>query len=128
MTRTVIGRQTSSGLSTQAVIANGLVVTAGSIGTDPETGELPPDIEAQTTNTLRTLHGVLDRAGSGLEQVIKVAVYMDEIDTEFDRMNAAYKAYFDEHGITEPPARTTIGCRLPWSKVEMDMIALGETG
>jgi len=125
LSKTVIGRQTSTGLSTQAVKANGLVVTTGSIGTDPETGQLPPDIETQTTNTLRALHGVLERAGSSLEQVIKVSVYLDEIDAEFDRMNAAYKAYFDEHHIVEPPARTTIGCRLPWSKVEMDMIALG---
>jgi 2-iminobutanoate/2-iminopropanoate deaminase len=107
------------------VKANGLVVTTGNIGTDPDTGELPLDIESQTRNTLRVLQRILERSGSSLDQVIKVNVYMDEIDAEFDRMNDAYKAYFSEQGITQPPARTTIGCRLPWSKVEMDMIALG---
>ena len=124
MGRIVIGRPTESGLSTQAVTANGLVFTTGSIGTDLITGELPSDIEGQTTNTLRRLAAILDTAGASLANVIKVTVYMDEIDTEFDRMSAAYKQYFDAHGISEPPARTTIGCRLPWSKVEMDMIAL----
>jgi enamine deaminase RidA (YjgF/YER057c/UK114 family) len=39
-------------------------------------------------------------------------------------MNSAYDAFFRERGITEPPARTTVGARLPWSKVEMDMVAL----
>jgi 2-iminobutanoate/2-iminopropanoate deaminase len=125
MGKTVIGRPTESGsVSTQAVKANGFIFTTGNIGTDPETGELPADIETQTTNTLRTLDGVIQRAGSSLSQVVKVTVYMDEIDDEFDRMSEAYASYFKEHGITEPPARTTIGCRLPWSKVEMDMIAL----
>ena len=125
MPKTVISRETESGKSTQAVKANGLVVTTGNIGIDPDTGELPPDIESQTRNTLRVLQGVLERSGSSLDQVLKVNVYMDEIDTQFDRMNEAYKAYFSEQGIVEPPARTTIGCRLPWSMVEMDMLALG---
>jgi 2-iminobutanoate/2-iminopropanoate deaminase len=124
VSRIVIGRQTESGLSTQAVIANGLVFTTGKVGTDPDTGELPLDIEGQTTNTLRNLEAIIDEAGSSLAQVIKVTVYMDEIDVEFDRMNDAYRGYLGAAGITEPPARTTIGCRLPWSKVEIDMIAL----
>jgi 2-iminobutanoate/2-iminopropanoate deaminase len=122
--KTVIGRPTDSGLSTQSVTANGMVFTTGSIGTDLVTGELPADIEGQTINTLRRLVAILETSGTSLEKVIKVTVYMDEIDTEFDRMSAAYKQYFDAHGISEPPARTTIGCRLPWSKVEMDIIAL----
>jgi 2-iminobutanoate/2-iminopropanoate deaminase len=125
VTKTVIARETSNGKSTQAVKGNGLVITTGNIGTDPATGELPPDIETQTRNTLSTLQGVLEQSGSRLDQVMKVNVYLDEIDGEFDRMNGAYKAYFSEQGITDPPARMTIGCRLPWSKVEMDMIALG---
>jgi enamine deaminase RidA (YjgF/YER057c/UK114 family) len=49
---------------------------------------------------------------------------MDEIVNEFEAMNSAYDEYFKAQGITEPPARTTVGARLPWSKVEMDMVAL----
>jgi 2-iminobutanoate/2-iminopropanoate deaminase len=125
VSRIVTGRQGENGLVTQAVQAGGLVFTTGSIGNDLDNpSELPDDIETQTVNTLKRLQGILDRAGSSLEKVIKVTVYMDEIDSEFERMGAAYAGYLSEHGITEPPARTTIGCRLPWSKVEMDMIAL----
>jgi 2-iminobutanoate/2-iminopropanoate deaminase len=124
MERKVIGRKTDTGTSTLAVEAGGLIFTTGQIGTDKESGELPPEVEEQTTNTLETLRRVIEQAGSSLGNVVKVNVYLDEIDAEFDRMNAAYAAYFKEHGVEQPPARTTIGCRLPWSKVEMDMVAL----
>ena len=123
--REAIGRRDGERFSTLAVKANGLVFTTGNIGYDPETGELPPDVEHQTTFTLMTLTKVLEQAGSDLSKVIKVNVYLDDIEDEFEKMNAAYDEYFRERGITEPPARTTVGARLPWSKVEMDMVALG---
>ena len=110
--------------TTLAVKANGIVYTTGNIGLDPETGELPPDIESQTRFTLMTLHKVLDDAGASLADVIKVNVYMDEIVEEFDAMNVAYRDYFESQGVEQPPARTTVGARLPWAKIEMEMVAL----
>lgn len=124
MSREAIGRVDNGKFSTLAVKANGLVFTTGNIGYDPETGEMPPDIESQTKFTLMTLQRVLDSAGTSLANVIKVNVFMTDIEDEFDRMNVAYAQYFEERGITEPPARTTIGCRFTWSKIEMDMVAL----
>ena len=117
------GRSEDGAFMTLAVKANGTVFTTGNIGYDPDTGELPPDIESQTRFTLMTLEQVLQDAGTSLDKVIKVNVYMDEIVAEFDQMNAAYSEYFKDKGITEPPARTTVGARLPWSKIEMDMVA-----
>jgi 2-iminobutanoate/2-iminopropanoate deaminase len=122
--REAFGRQDGERFTTLAVKANGLVFTTGNIGYDPDTGELPPDVERQTTFTLMTLTTVLEGSGSDLSKVLKVNVYLDDIDAEFERMNSAYDEYFRERGITEPPARTTVGARLPWSKVEMDMVAL----
>lgn len=118
------GRTENGTFVTLAVKANGIVFTTGNIGLDPDTGELPPDIETQTRFTLATLEKVLEDAGASLADVIKVNVYMDEIVDEFDAMSATYGEYFKSKGITEPPARTTVGARLPWSKVEMDMVAL----
>ena len=124
MSREAFGRTDEGKFTTLAVKANGFVFTTGNIGYDPETGSLPPDIESQTRFTLMTLHRVLESAGTSLENVIKVNVFMTEVEDEFERMNTAYDAYFKEHGITEPPARTTIGARFTWSKIEMDMVAL----
>jgi 2-iminobutanoate/2-iminopropanoate deaminase len=122
--REAFGRQDGEKFSTLAVKVNGLVFTTGNIGYDPDTGELPPDVKRQTTFTLLTLTKVLEQAGSDLSKVVKVNVYLDDIDGEFEKMNSAYDDYFRERGIAEPPARTTVGARLPWSKVEMDMVAL----
>jgi 2-iminobutanoate/2-iminopropanoate deaminase len=124
MERKAIGTRTADGFSTSAVSGAGFVFTNGSIGTDPATGELPPDLETQTRNTLERLHRILGDANSDLAHVVKVNVYLDDIESDFDAMNEVYREYFSEHGIDEPPARTTVGCRLPWSKVEMDLVAL----
>jgi 2-iminobutanoate/2-iminopropanoate deaminase len=124
MERKAIGRRTEAGFSTSAVSGAGFVFTNGSIGADPTTGELPDDLETQTRNTLDRLHKILRDADSSLSKVVKVNVYLDDIESDFDLMNDVYRQYFAEHGIDEPPARTTIGCRLPWSKVEMDLVAL----
>lgn len=124
MSREAIGRSGSEGFTTLAVKANGFVFTTGNIGYDPDTGELPEDIERQTRFTLMTLHKVLEDAGTNLGNVVKVNVYMTSIEEEFERMNTAYAEFFSEHGISEPPARTTVGAHLPWSKVEMDMVAV----
>jgi 2-iminobutanoate/2-iminopropanoate deaminase len=122
--RKAIGRKDGERFSTSAIVANGLVFTTGNIGLDPDTGELPPDVETQTRNTLATLAGVLERAGSDLSKLIKVNVYLDDVEAEFDRMSSTYAEFFSERGIDELPARTTVGARLPWSKVEIDMVAL----
>jgi 2-iminobutanoate/2-iminopropanoate deaminase len=124
MNREVIGKRTQSGFSTSAVRGSGLVFTTGNIGTDPVTGELPDDIESQTSNTLENLNQVLQRAGTSLANLVKVNVYLNDIETDFEPMNEAYRRYLASHGIDSPPARTTVGCRLPWSRVEMDMVAL----
>jgi 2-iminobutanoate/2-iminopropanoate deaminase len=110
--------------TTVAVRANGFIFTRGTIGTDLETGEMPDTIEAQTKNTLKALQSILEEAGSGLANVVSVNVYMNAIETEFDRMNGAYREYFEERGISMAPVRTTIGCHLPWAKVAIDVVAL----
>jgi 2-iminobutanoate/2-iminopropanoate deaminase len=124
MSKEMIGKRDGDKFSTLAVKANGFIFTTGNIGLDPETGELPPDIESQTRFTLMKLQSVLEQAGSDISKVIKVNVYLDEIDSDFDKMHATYNAFFGEQGITELPARSTVGARLPWSRVEMEMVAI----
>lgn len=51
----------------QAVIANGLVFTAGQIAIDPATNQLVPgDVEAQTRLVMENLRAVLNAAGTSL--------------------------------------------------------------
>ncbi|ELY51283.1 MULTISPECIES: Rid family detoxifying hydrolase [Natronorubrum] len=92
------------GAYSQATTDDSLVFTAGQIPLTAD-GELLDDepIEAQTEQALYNLDAVLDEAGATPEDVLKVTVFLDDID-DFDAMNETYADYFDD----EPPARSAI--------------------
>jgi len=109
-----------------AVIANGFVFTAGLIPTDPTSGELiDGDIVAQTKRCLDTLNMVLEDAGSTLEDVVKVTIYLKDLN-DFEAMNSVYAQYFKE----DHPARTTYqpGVLPIGALVEVEAIALHRNG
>ena len=92
------------GAYSQATTDDSLVFTAGQIPLTAD-GELLDDepIEAQTEQALYNLDAVLDEAGATPEDVLKVTVFLDDID-DFDAMNETYADYFDD----KPPARSAI--------------------
>jgi 2-iminobutanoate/2-iminopropanoate deaminase len=106
----------------QAIRASGIVYTSGQIGLDPATGALVPGgIEAQTRRVLENLKAVLAAAGSSLDRVLRVTVYLTDLG-HFQAMNRIFAEFLDAHR----PARSTVGvAALPMGAlVEMDMIAL----
>ena len=92
------------GAYSQATSDGSLVFTAGQIPLTPD-GELLDDdpIERQTEQALDNLMAVLSQGGAGMEDVLKVTVYLDDID-DFDAMNETYAGYFEQ----EPPARSAV--------------------
>ena len=64
------------------------------------------------------LQAVLESAGSSLQEVVRVGVYLVDLK-DFDAMNEVYREFFP----TDPPARTTVGVQLPKIKIEIDCIA-----
>jgi enamine deaminase RidA (YjgF/YER057c/UK114 family) len=78
------------------------------------------DITAQTKNVLDQIEESLKIAGSSMEKVLKVNVYLTDMKN-FEGMNAAY---IDRFG-PEPPVRTTVAvAAIPdYSLVEIDCIA-----
>lgn len=107
----------------QAVVANGIVYTAGQIALVPETGKLlEGGIEAQTDRVLESLKSVLEAAGSSLDQVVKTTVYLRNIE-DYAGMNTIFNRVFEGR----PPARTTVQAPLPLGAlVEIDVVALLE--
>lgn len=108
----------------QAIVANGLVFTAGQVPLVPETGKLiEGDIQAQTRQALDNVKAVLEAAGSSLAQVVKVTVYLDDIN-DFAAMNEVYATYFTG----EPPARSAFEvARLPLgAQIEIEAVAIVE--
>src|SRR5690606_3574431 len=112
--------QPSGGYS-QAVRIGNLVWAAGQGGFDPTTRKLVgDDIESQTEQTMRNLEAVLVAAGAGLDDVVRVGVFISDLDLR-SRMNVVYAPFFGEN----PPARTTVGVDLPAGLlVEIDAMAV----
>ncbi|WP_092346927.1 RidA family protein [Candidatus Chrysopegis kryptomonas] len=106
----------------QAIIAGDFIFTAGQIPIDPKTNQVVQgDIKEQTKQVLENLKAVLESAGATFDDVVKVTVYMRDLN-EFSAMNEVYSEYFKN----SPPARTTVEVsRLPRDvKIEIDLIAV----
>ena len=98
---------TPGGHYSQAVVYNGLVFVAGQLSIDPRTGEkkLGP-IEEQTEQALANVAGILKAAGSDLSRVLKVTVYVSDIEM-WGAVNEVYARVFGDHR----PARAVIPTR-----------------
>ena len=122
--RTVIPFSRPNGKApiSQAVRVENLVFVSGQVAVDPISGEFTGgDSGAQTHQVLRNLEAVLRTAGSSLEEVVKVTVFLTDMST-FDSFNEAYK----EHFAAGWPARSTVQvARLGGSyAVEIEAIAV----
>lgn len=105
----------------QAVVVGELVFVSGQIALDPATGEMVTDsFEAQVKRALTNVGAVLQAAGSGLTRVVKVNVYLTDMD-RFAAFNQIYSQYFGEHR----PARAVVQVSaLPrGAQVEVEAVA-----
>jgi 2-iminobutanoate/2-iminopropanoate deaminase len=105
----------------QAMIVGDLVFCSGQIPLEPESMEIVGEtITEQTDLVLANLAGLLEAAGSSLEQVVKTTVYLKDM-SEFAAMNEEYARHFGDHR----PARAAVEvARLPKDvRVEIDAIA-----
>lgn len=112
----------AAGPYSHAVTAGNLLFLSGQGAMAPDgSGIQRGTIESETRQTLENIKTVLNDAGSSLAQVVKMTVYLKDMEN-FAAMNAIYKEYFPEN----PPARTCIQAgRLPLDfQVEMDAIAI----
>jgi 2-iminobutanoate/2-iminopropanoate deaminase len=107
-----------------AVVAGNFCFVTGQAAIDPTTNKpIGGDIEAETRQTLENLKSVLEAAGFGLTEVVKVNCYLRDLD-EWSRMNTIYAQYFP----VDPPARSAVevGKMAPGLNLEIDCIAWKE--
>lgn len=106
----------------QAIKAGDWVFASGQLGNDPNTKRLAEGgIGPETRQVCENLKAVLDAAGSSLERVVKVTIYMVDLG-ELPEMNAIFSQYFP----VDPPARTTFECSrlVANARVEIEAIAM----
>ena len=90
-----------------------------------ETEQIPEGIEAQTRACIENVKAILEDAGSSLENVVDVTVFLTNIDRDFAAFNRVYAEYFET--LQSRPTRTTVGVvALPVPiSVELKVIAEG---
>lgn len=113
------GSASSSPLSA-AVEGGGLVFTSGQIPVDAQ-GNIPGDFKSQMTQTMNNVRAALELAGTSMDKVVKVTVFLDDFD-DFNEMNAIYRTYFTSNF----PARSTVEVSklARGVKVEIEAIAV----
>lgn len=116
---TASGAPEPAGPYSHAVVANGFVYVSGQGPVNPETGSTPDGFEDQVRQTFENLRTILEAAGSGLGDVVKVNAYVTDL-TRFARFNEVYREFFAQ----DPPARTTVGADLLGILVEVDCVAV----
>ncbi len=89
------------GAYSQAVKYGDLVFVSGQTPDDPQThAPLKGSIAEQTELVLTNIKHILEAAGSSLDQVLKVNIYLSDIAHK-PEMNAVYTKFFPQ----SPPAR-----------------------
>jgi len=106
----------------QAIQAGSFLFLSGQIPLDPTSGELVKgDIREQARSVLENLKGVLESQNLGMEDVVKVTIFMKDMGN-FSQVNEVYGTYFPSF----PPARSTVEvARLPKDvDIEIEAIAV----
>jgi len=105
----------------QATTDGDLVFTAGQIALTAD-GEFlgEESVGVQTRQALENVKNILEEEGLALQDVLKVTVFLADID-DYSAMNEAYSEYFQDN----PPARSAIGVdALPkGAAVEIEAVA-----
>ncbi len=71
------------------------------MGIDPDTGQVPEGIEAQTELALRNLSAILEAAGASMADVVKTTTFYADVD-DFPTLNEVYARFMPD----PPPARS----------------------
>ncbi|GMO93155.1 RidA family protein [Bradyrhizobium sp. TM239] len=106
-----------------AVKVGGLIFVSGFPGYDESVQVAKGDFAAQLRQALKHIKATLEYAGSSIDKVAKVNVYLDR-RADFDELNEIYKEFFGNDP-AQWPARTTVEARLPRKEflLEVDCVA-----
>jgi 2-iminobutanoate/2-iminopropanoate deaminase len=102
-----------------------LFFSSGITGVRPEARKDPlafgGDIKEQTQRILETHKANLEALGSSLENVLKVTVFLADVETEKAAMNEVYAKFFPKNA----PARSAIGVDFPdaYTRLEIELVA-----
>lgn len=109
------------GAYSNAIKVGNFVFVSGQLPVNPETGEMPRGLQAQTLQIIENVRRILADAGATLDDVVKTTVLLNEM-FQFSEVNEIYAREF-----TAPyPARTSFAVQeLPrQALVSLDVVAV----
>jgi 2-iminobutanoate/2-iminopropanoate deaminase len=100
-----------------------LVFVCGQVAINPKTGKMiDSDIRSATNQTLDNVEAILKAAGSDWQYVVRMDVFLQNFDQDWDSMNEEYAKRFT-NGVY--PARQTVGVHMDADTlVEISCIAI----
>jgi len=106
----------------QGIVVGNLLFTSGQIPLDPVTGEIVPGgFDVQVRRALKNLDGILRAAGTSRERVVKVTVFLAEMQ-RFTALNEIYSEFFKGHH----PARSVVEVSALPKGVDLEIEAVAE--
>jgi 2-iminobutanoate/2-iminopropanoate deaminase len=88
---------TPKGHYSQAIVHGGVVYVAGQLAIDPTDPDADPgDAGAQTRLIFRNIAAILDAAGSSLERLLQVTIYVSDIGV-WPAVNEAFAEALGDH-------------------------------
>ena len=96
----------SNGHYSHCVEHNGILYIAGQLPFDPKTRKMAEGIVDQAHQVLSNLKLILTEAGSSLNQVMQVRIYIPDVEL-WGAVNEVYAEYFTDH----KPARCVVPSR-----------------
>ena len=120
MGKTIVKGSGAEGLPfSEVVAAGGFVFLSGLVAFDSQGKIVSGGIGAETRTIFVDVHRLLALAGAGLDDVVKVNVYLAD-PADFDAFNEEYRRHFSD----APPARISVSVKLTIdARVELDLIA-----
>jgi 2-iminobutanoate/2-iminopropanoate deaminase len=105
----------------QGIAAGALLFVSGQLPLDPINNTMPAEPAAQARQAMENLQAVLEAAGSALHKVVKVTLFLQNMD-HFAIINEVYAGFFS----SSFPARSCVQvARLPKDALlEIEAIAL----
>jgi 2-iminobutanoate/2-iminopropanoate deaminase len=79
----------------QAIVAGGFVFCSGTVGIDPQTGEVAVGIEAQTEQALKNITAILEAAGTSMANLVKTTIFYADVD-DFAKLNEVYSRFMPD--------------------------------
>lgn len=113
-----------AGHYSQAVVYGGVVYVAGMLGHDPTDpdGEVGGPAE-QARQALRNVEAVLEEAGSGLDRVVRMEIFVSDVD-HWEPVNRVYAEIMGAHR----PARAIVPVKSFRDPYVLEIVATAALG